>query len=39
VLVVPHTIPADRFGAVANALADYPSQHADGLPAYTIDFL
>lgn len=39
VLIVPHTIPADRFSSLADALATYARKHPKGLPSYGIDFL
>ena len=39
VLIVTHRFPGDRFALLANALARYATQHQDGLPQYTIDFL
>ena len=39
VLIVPHTLPGDRFSQIAKALANYAIQHPDGMQPYTIDFL
>ena len=39
VLIVPRSLPSDRFAAIANALAAYAEAHEDGLPPYTVDFL
>lgn len=39
VLVVPHTLPADQFSHLANALAAYAREHPRGLPTYAVDFL
>jgi hypothetical protein len=39
VLIVPYTLPGDRFAQIADALATYAAKHPDGLPAYTIDFV
>ena len=39
VLIVPHTLPADHFSRLADALAAYAVQHPDGLPSYAVDFL
>jgi predicted nuclease of predicted toxin-antitoxin system len=39
VLIVPRSIPADRFARIAAALAAYARLYPDGVPAYAIDFL
>lgn len=39
VLIVPYTVAADRFGALAETLAAYAAAHPDDLPAYVVDFL
>ena len=39
VLIIPHSLPADRFAELAEALVRYANAHPDGLPPYTVDFL
>lgn len=39
VLIVPHTIPGDKFSLIAGALKKYASKHPQGMKPYTIDFL
>jgi hypothetical protein len=38
-LIIPHTIPGDKFLTIAKALVKYANQHPEGMQAYTIDFL
>ena len=38
-LIIPITIPGDRFSQIANALAACANDHPEGLPNYTVDFL
>jgi predicted nuclease of predicted toxin-antitoxin system len=39
VLIVPRTLPNDRFAAIAAALCVYAARFPDGMRPYTIDFL
>lgn len=39
VLIVPYSIPSDRFSSVATALTEYDRNHPEGIPPYTLDFL
>ncbi len=39
VLIVPHTIPGDKFSLIPEALKKYASKHPQGMEPYTIDFL
>jgi len=39
VLIVPYSIPGDKFRRMAEALKEYASLHPSGMESYTIDFL
>jgi len=39
VLIVPYTLPGDKFSLMAKALKKYASKHPEGMEPYTIDFL
>jgi len=39
VLIVPYSIPGDKFRLMADTLKKYASQHPSGMEPYTIDFL
>lgn len=39
ILIVPHTVPADHFSGLADALVAYAADHPGDAPPYTIDFL
>lgn len=39
VLIIPSTIPGDRFSLIAEALAKYAHRHSKGMLPYTIDFV
>ncbi len=39
VLIIPHTIPGDKFSIIASGLKKYALKHPSGMEPYTIDFL
>lgn len=39
VLIIPHSIPGDRFGTIARAIAEHASNHPKGMSSYEIGFL
>lgn len=40
VLIIPYTIPGDKFSLIANAILEHSSRHSeDRMELYTIDFL
>jgi hypothetical protein len=39
VLIIPSTIPGDKFSFIAGALVRYAKNHPEGIQPYTIDFL
>lgn len=39
VLIIPYSIPGDKFRLVAKALQTYANKHPSGMAPYTIDFL
>src|SRR5207249_4253416 len=39
ILIVPHTLPANRFALIARALAEFARPHVGGLPSYAVVFL
>jgi predicted nuclease of predicted toxin-antitoxin system len=39
VLIVPYTVPADRFEYIAEVLAGFAARWPQGLPAYAVDFV
>lgn len=40
VLIIPHTLPGDRFSLIAKAISKHYSRHSrEILDSYTIDFL
>ncbi len=39
VLIIPHTIPGDKFSLIATGLKKYALKHPSGMEPYTIDFL
>ncbi|MBI4202304.1 MAG: DUF5615 family PIN-like protein [Chloroflexi bacterium] len=38
-LIVPYSIPPDRFSALAGVLVAYAEEHPEGLSPYTVDFV
>lgn len=39
VLIVPYTMPGDRFGLIARAIAQYDMDHPEGISDYVLDYL
>lgn len=39
VLIIPHSLPANRFAMIANAVARFARAHSPGLHPYTVAFL
>ena len=39
VLIVPYSMPGDKFHLIAEALKKYAATHPPGMEPYTIDFL
>ena len=39
ILIIPSSIRADRFSALANLLVEYDAKHPDGPGPYALDFL
>ena len=39
VLVVPYTMPSDRFRLIAGAISQYDSDHPEGISAYGLDYV
>lgn len=39
VLIIPHTIPGDKFSIIATSLKKYAIKNPSGMEPYTIDFL
>ncbi len=39
VLIIPNTIPGDKFSLIATTLKKYALKHKAGIGSYTIDFL
>ncbi len=39
ILIIPYSLPGNRFAAITNALAQYSIRHPNDLPPYTVDFL
>jgi len=39
VLIVPYTVPGDRFSRIANLITKFSSHHRTGLEPYSIVFL
>lgn len=39
VLIIPYTLPGDKFALIAESLIEYVIQHPNGMEPYTVDFL
>jgi predicted nuclease of predicted toxin-antitoxin system len=38
ILIIPHTLPGDKFALIAKSIIKYNSRHHDMMKPYTIDF-
>ena len=39
VLIIPHTLPGDKFPLIAKAIVKYDLKHSEDIKSYGIDFL
>ena len=39
ILIIPYTLPGDKFSIIVKALEKYATRHPSGMKPYTIDFL
>ena len=39
VLIIPHTLPGDKFPFIAKAIVKYDLKHSEDIKSYGIDFL
>ncbi|MBI4378758.1 MAG: DUF5615 family PIN-like protein [Nitrospinae bacterium] len=39
VLIIPHTLPGDKFALISKTIVKYDLKHSEGIKSYGIDFL